>query len=74
MLEIVTREGLAGMEVVEVAPPYDVADITSLLGVRVVLDVLSTLVENGKLGRRPDSSVKADNATPRRDEPRADRA
>lgn len=67
MLEIVTREGLAGMEVVEVAPPYDVADITSLLGVRVILDVLATLVENGKLGKRPDATVKANNATPKRE-------
>jgi agmatinase len=62
MLEMVTREGLAGMEVVEVAPPYDVAGITSLLGVRVVFDTLATLVENGKLGRRPDTTRKADPA------------
>jgi agmatinase len=60
MLELVTREGLVGMEVVEVAPPYDVSGITSLLGVRVVLDVLATLVENGKLGTRPDTTRKAD--------------
>jgi agmatinase len=60
MLHIVTREGLAGMEVVEVAPPYDVAEITSLLGVRVINDVLGTLVEAGKLGRRPDATPKAD--------------
>ena len=48
------------MEVVEVAPPYDVGDVTSLLGVRVINDVLGTLVEAGKLGRRPDETVKAD--------------
>jgi agmatinase len=65
MLEIVTREGLAGMEVVEVAPPYDVASITSLLGVRVILDVLATLVESGKLGRRPDTTPKGDDAAKR---------
>jgi agmatinase len=53
LLHQVAREGLAGMEVVEVSPPYDVADITSLLGVRVILDVLGTLVINGKLGKRP---------------------
>jgi agmatinase len=53
LLELVSREGLAGMEVVEVAPPYDVSDITSLLGARVVMDVLGHLVNNGKLGRRP---------------------
>jgi agmatinase len=60
LLHIVTREGLAGMELVEVAPPYDVGDVTSLLGVRVINDVLGTLVEAGKLGRRPDETVEAD--------------
>jgi hypothetical protein len=52
MLSLITREGLAGMEVVEVSPPYDVGDITSVLGVRVINDVLGTLVQAGKLGRR----------------------
>ena len=51
MLHLVAREGLAGMEVVEVSPPYDVADTTSLLGVRVIMDVLGTLVLHRKLGR-----------------------
>jgi len=60
LLHIVTREGLAGMEVVEVAPPYDVSEITSLLGVRVINDVLGTLVAAGKLGKLPDHTVKAD--------------
>jgi agmatinase len=53
MLQTVTREGISGLEVVEVSPPYDVGDITSVLGVRVINDVLGTLVEAGKLGRRP---------------------
>jgi agmatinase len=52
LLHQVAREGLAGMEVVEVSPPYDVADVTSLLGVRVILETLGTLVLNGKLGKR----------------------
>jgi len=51
MVRLAAREGLAGMELVEVSPPYDVADITSLLGGRVIMDVLATLVEAGKLGR-----------------------
>jgi agmatinase len=59
MLHIVTREGLAGMELVEVSPPYDVGEITSVLGVRVINDVLGTLVAAGKLGKlvtkEPDS-------------------
>ncbi|CAA9557740.1 MAG: Arginase/agmatinase/formimionoglutamate hydrolase, arginase family [uncultured Thermomicrobiales bacterium] len=63
MLRLAAREGLAGMEVVEVAPPYDVADITALLGGRAIMDVLATLVESGKLGRSPIA---------RGDEPRAD--
>jgi agmatinase len=53
LLQLVTREGLAGMEVVEVSPPYDVADVTSLLASRVIMNVLGTLVTRGKLGRLP---------------------
>ena len=34
---------LLGMDVVEVAPPYDHADVTALLGNRIVLEVLSGL-------------------------------
>ena len=40
------------MEVVEVAPPYDVNQNTSQLACRVVLDVLGTLTTEGKLGHR----------------------
>ena len=39
------------MEIVEVSPPFDVADITSLMGVRLICDVLATHVEAGKMGR-----------------------
>lgn len=68
MLRMVAREGLHGMEVVEVSPPYDVADITSLLGGRVIMDVLASMVEAGKLGRpattqpekQPDDEEKSD--------------
>jgi len=38
------------MEVVEVSPPFDVSDVTSLLGVRVCTEVLATMVHAGKLG------------------------
>ena len=51
MLRLLCREGLAGMEVVEVAPPYDHADITSVLAARIINDVLGILVSEGKLGR-----------------------
>ena len=60
LLHTVTREGISGLEVVEVAPPYDVGDVTSLLGVRVINDVLGTLVEAGKLGTRPDETIKSE--------------
>jgi agmatinase len=41
------------MEVVEVSPPYDVAEVTSLLASRLIMDVLGTLVLHRKLGRVP---------------------
>ena len=44
------------MEVVEVAPAYDVSDITSLLGGRAIMEVLATLVDAGKLGKRPPTA------------------
>lgn len=44
---------LAGMEVVEVSPPYDHADITALLAHRVVLEALSG-VALCRLGRGPE--------------------
>lgn len=53
-LELVQRvaaPGLAGIEIVECSPPYDNAEITALLGVRVICDVLGTLVNNGRLPR-----------------------
>ena len=53
-LELVRRvsaRGLAGIEIVECSPPYDNADITSLVGVRVICDVLATLVNEGHLPR-----------------------
>jgi len=50
LLGSVAKEGICGMEVVEVSPPYDVSDITSLLGVRAIVDVLGTLVAFGKMG------------------------
>jgi hypothetical protein len=52
-ISIVAKEApLCGMEVVEVSPPYDSGDITSLLACRSILDVLAVLVAEGKLGRR----------------------
>jgi len=44
--------GLAGMEVVEVSPPYDQAEITSLLANRLVMEALSGMALR-KAGRKP---------------------
>ena len=62
LIRLVAREGLAGMEVVEVSPPYDVADITSLLGSRAIMNVLGELVLAGKLGRIPSREAEPGNA------------
>ncbi|PWG65717.1 agmatinase family protein [Sediminicurvatus halobius] len=50
MLGRVAAEGICGMEVVEVSPPYDTSEITALLGVRAIVDVLGATVAHGKLG------------------------
>jgi agmatinase len=39
---------VVGIDVVEVAPPYDHADITALLGNRVVLEALSAIARRRK--------------------------
>lgn len=46
----IASEGICGMEVVEVSPPYDTSDITSLMAARVIVDVLGSLVAHGKMG------------------------
>lgn len=50
MLGRVAAEGICGMEVVEVSPPYDTSEITALLGVRAIVDVLGATVAHGRLG------------------------
>jgi agmatinase len=50
LLGLVAAEGLCGLEVVEVSPPYDTSDITALVGVRVVVEALGALVAHGKMG------------------------
>jgi agmatinase len=46
----IAAQGLCGLEVVEVSPPYDSSDITSLFAVRVIVDALGSMVLSGKLG------------------------
>ena len=50
MVGLVAKEGLCGMEIVEVSPPYDHADITSLMALRVVVDAMGSMVAHGKMG------------------------
>jgi len=50
MLGRVAAEGICGLEVVEVSPPYDTSEITALLGVRAIVDVLGSTVAHGRLG------------------------
>jgi agmatinase len=65
LLDAVRRIGrevpLVGFEIVEVAPPYDHADITAMLGNRVVLETLSGIAR-----RRADAATGTgwDEATP----------
>ena len=42
LLGRVAGEGICGLEVVEVSPPYDTSDITSLFGARVVVEALGS--------------------------------
>ncbi|HYU57370.1 MAG TPA: agmatinase [Actinomycetota bacterium] len=49
---LAAARGFAGMEVVEVSPPYDVAEITARLAHRVVLEALSGLALH-RTGRAP---------------------
>ena len=46
----VAAQGICGMELVEVSPPYDTSDITALMGTRVIVDVLGAMVSAGTLG------------------------
>jgi arginase family enzyme len=45
---IVGQVDLAGMDIVEVSPPYDHAEITAMLGNRVVLEALAGLARRRK--------------------------
>ena len=50
LVGLVAKEGLCGMEIVEVSPPYDVSDITSLMALRLMVDTMGALVAHGKMG------------------------
>jgi len=48
----IAKEGIAAMEVCEVSPPYDISDVTSLMAVRLMMDVLGTMTKHGRIGGR----------------------
>ena len=54
--KIIQNAPVCGMEVVEVSPPYDISDITSLMATRVICDTMAHLVLSGQLPRqsKPD--------------------
>ena len=51
-IQLISEMPLAGMEIVECSPPYDNAEITSLIATRVICDTLGCLVRAGHLGKR----------------------
>jgi agmatinase len=52
MVQRIAREApLCGLEVVEVSPPHDVSDMTSLMATQVIMAVLAALANEGKLPR-----------------------
>ena len=54
---------VAGMEVVEVSPPYDHADLTALLAHRVVLEALSGIaLRRTGGGARPELDARGPRA------------
>lgn len=50
MVSLVAKEGVCGVEVVEVSPPYDQSEITALLATRIIVDALGSMVAHGTLG------------------------
>lgn len=50
--KIVQNTTVCGIEVVEVSPPYDVSDMTSLMATRVICDTMAHLVVSGQLPRK----------------------
>jgi agmatinase len=51
-VRMIAKEGICGMDLVEISPPYDVSDMTAQLGCRVIMDVLGVMVAEGHIGKR----------------------
>ena len=70
LLELIIRNvPVCGLEIVEVSPPYDISDITSLMATRVICDSMAHLVLSGQLPRRsppawitPECNMNVDQA------------
>ena len=53
LLELIVRNvPVCGLEIVEVSPPYDISDMTSLMATRVSCDTMAHLVVSGQLPRK----------------------
>ena len=53
LLELIVRNvPVCGLEIVEVSPPYDISDMTSLMATRVICDTMAHLVVSGQLPRQ----------------------
>ncbi|QNJ14263.1 agmatinase protein family [Synechococcus sp. A18-46.1] len=53
LLELIVRNvPVCGLEIVEVSPPYDISDMTSLMATRVICDAMAHLVVSGQLPRK----------------------
>ena len=53
LLELIVRNvHVCGLEIVEVSPPYDISDMTSLMATRVICDTMAHLVVSGQLPRK----------------------
>lgn len=50
-IQLAAAAPLTGIEVIQCSPPCDNADITSLMGTRVICDALDSLVRSGRLPR-----------------------
>jgi agmatinase len=56
LARIIRRAPVCGMEIVEVSPPYDISDMTSLMATRVICDAMANLVLSGQLPRKEKPS------------------
>ena len=61
LLELIVRNvPVCGLELVEVSPPYDISDMTSLMACRVICDTMAHLVVSGQLPRQHKPSWISD--------------